>query len=80
MKRAKTELVRFPAMILWWAQVTETPEERRIAVFSKGTENGLIIKIPVGGQAQPISGDGAKLEWKKAQKNPKKKANFRCNK
>jgi hypothetical protein len=27
---------------------------------------------PVGGQWHPISGTGARLLWKKAQKNPKK--------
>jgi hypothetical protein len=44
-----------------------------MAVLSKGTENGLITVIPVGGQIQPISGEGASLAWKKAQKKPKKK-------
>lgn len=29
--------------------------------------------MPTGGQQPPSSGVGARLEWKKAQKNPKKK-------
>jgi len=43
-----------------------------MAVFSKGTPQGLIGCIPVGGQTQPISGVGARALWKKAQKNEKK--------
>lgn len=50
-------------MMLWWAQVTVTPEARRTAVFSRGTSNGLRVVIPVGGQQPPNSGVGAKLEW-----------------
>lgn len=61
-----------PEVSLWWAQVTVTPEARRRAVFRRGTENGLIGVIPVGGHKQPIIGVGASLEWKKAQKNAKK--------
>lgn len=56
----------------WWAQVTVTPDARSTAVFRSGTENGLSGAIPVGGQAQPISGVGANLLWKKAQKKAKK--------
>lgn len=41
-------------------------------MFSNGTLNGLSGLIPVGGQAQPNSGVGAKLLWKKAQKKAKK--------
>lgn len=28
---------------LWWALVTAPPEESRIAVFSRGIENGFIL-------------------------------------
>ena len=42
-------------------------------MFNKGTEKGSIGLIPIGGHEQPISTAGASLEWKKAQKNPKKK-------
>lgn len=42
-------------------------------VFKKGTSNGLSVSIPNGGQIPPIATDGIKIEWKKAQKNPKKK-------
>jgi len=41
-------------------------------VFSRGTEKGLRGLIPVGGQEQPSSGEGARLLWKKAQKKAKK--------
>lgn len=57
---------------LWWAHVTVTPEAKRTAVFRRGTENGLIGVIPVGGHLHPISGVGARLLWKKAQKKAKK--------
>lgn len=50
-------------MMLWWAQVTVTPEASSTAVFSRGTSNGLRVVIPVGGQAPPSSGVGARLEW-----------------
>lgn len=49
-----------------------TPDARSTAVFSRGIENGLIALIPVGGQEHPISGVGASLLWKKAQKKAKK--------
>jgi len=59
-------------MSLWWAQVTVTPEDSRIIVFSKGTWKGLNGKIPWGGQNLPISKVGESLLWKKAQKKEKK--------
>jgi hypothetical protein len=37
-------------------------------VFKSGTANGSSGVIPGGGQLQPISGVGANLLWKKAQK------------
>lgn len=52
--------------------MTETPEASRTAVFNKGTAKGFKGVMPVGGQVHPISGVGARLEWKKAQKKPKK--------
>jgi len=42
-------------------------------VFSRGTENGFKGSMPAGGQQDPSSGVGARLLWKKAQKNAKKK-------
>ena len=60
-------------MMLWCAHVTVTPEDRRTAVFNRGTPKGSRVVIPVGGQQPPISGEGARLEWKKAQKKPRKK-------
>lgn len=62
-----------PSVRLWWAQVTVAPEARRTAVLRRGTLNGLIGEIAVGGQVQPSSGVGARALWKKAQKNEKKK-------
>ena len=47
--------------ILWWAQVTVTPEDSNTAVFSRGTKNGFIGLMPVGGQATPSSIVGASL-------------------
>ena len=63
----------WPFIIAWWAQVTVAPELNNIAVLSKGTENGLSIWIPMGGQRAPNSIAGARLLWKKAQKNDTKK-------
>ena len=53
--------------------MTVTPDARSTAVFNKGIENGLIALIPAGGHEQPNSGAGARLLWKNAQKNAKKK-------
>lgn len=50
-------------MILWWAQVTVTPDARSTAVLRRGTSKGSRVEIPVGGQHPPSSGVGAKLEW-----------------
>ena len=52
---------RRPSINLWCAHVTVTPDAKRTAVFRRGTENGLIGVIPVGGQQQPSSGVGANL-------------------
>lgn len=41
----------------------DTPEARRIEVFSRGTSRGFSGRIPVGGQQPPNSGVGARLEW-----------------
>ena len=38
-----------------------TPLAKSTAVFNKGTLNGLIGIIPVGGHVQPSSGVGARL-------------------
>lgn len=70
--RAWVVLGRSASINLWCAQVTVTPEAKSTAVFSSGTEKGFRGWIPVGGQLQPNSGVGAKLLWKKAQKNAKK--------
>jgi len=43
-------------------------------VFRKGISQGLNTTIPFGGHIDPISIEGAKLLWKKAQKKAKKKS------
>ena len=53
--------------------MTVTPEAKRMAVFRSGTSIGFSGLIPTGGHCPPSSGVGARLEWKKAQKNPRKK-------
>lgn len=54
---------RFPSIMLWWVQVTVTPEARRTAVLRSGTSKGSRGWMPVGGQQPPSSGVGARLEW-----------------
>lgn len=65
--------VKLPSIKAWWAHVIVTPELRRIAVFKRGIWKGLNGLIPTGGQIVPISIEGARLLWKKAQKKEKKK-------
>jgi len=60
-------------IIAWWDHVTVAPEDKRIVVLRRGMLNGLNGIIFVGGQICPNSILGAKLEWKKAQKNERKK-------
>lgn len=62
----------FFAIKAWWAQVTVTPEERRIMVLRRGTWAGLNGSTPIGGHSSPNSVTGANLLWKNAQKNEKK--------
>lgn len=57
-----------PAIRAWWDHVTLMPELKRTIVLSRGTPVGSKVWIPKGGQVLPISTDGAKLLWKKAQK------------
>lgn len=61
-----------PLTILWWAHVTVAPELNKIAVLNNGTENGFKGSIPLGGHIIPISTEGDKLLWKKAQKKDTK--------
>jgi hypothetical protein len=70
--RAWIVFIRFWFINLWWAHVTVTPDASNVAVFKRGTLNGFSGLIPAGGHAHPISGVGAKLLWKNAQKNAKK--------
>jgi len=61
-----------PEIISWCAQVTVAPDKSNIKVLSKGTPQGLNAWIALGGQTEPISTAGDKLEWKKAQKKARK--------
>ena len=65
-------LVRSLAKIARWDQVTVIPDDNKMTVFNNGMPQGSIVVIFSGGQTSPISTDGAKLQWKKAQKNEKK--------
>lgn len=58
---------------LWWAQVTLTPELRRIRVLSRGPWKGLNAVSMNGGQTLPTSCAGVKEEWKNVQKKAAKK-------
>ena len=71
--RLKIASVLCPLIILWCAQVTVAPELKSITVFRRGTENGSRGLTPIGGHITPISTEGDKLLWKKAQKKEKKK-------
>ena len=62
----------FPCIKEWWAYVTVTPDDKRITVLSKGSSNGLIASMPIGGQWAPISIVGDRALWKKAQNIAKK--------
>lgn len=55
------------------AHVIVAPLDNSTVVFSRGTSKGLIALTPAGGHTVPISTLGLSEEWKKAQKNAKKK-------
>ena len=59
---------RFFSGILDFADF-KNKDNNKIKVFNKGTPKESNTGIPTGGQTDPISIDGAKLECKKAQKN-----------
>jgi len=44
------------------AQVTVAPLDSKIVVFKRGTSNGLMLEIPLGGQTLPSSILGLKEE------------------
>ena len=54
---------RLPSIMLWWAQVTVTPDARSTAVLRRGTSKGSSGVMPEGGQQPPMSGVGLRLEW-----------------
>lgn len=64
---------KFLFKIEWCVHVTVKPEHTKIIVLSRGMSNGLKGLIPIGGHNWPISTEGAKDEWKYAQKNEIKK-------
>lgn len=59
--RAWMASFRFFFIMLWWAHVTVTPDDKRVAVFRSGTRNGFKGVIPDGGHDTPISVVGARL-------------------
>jgi len=63
-----------------WVQVIEAPLDKRTVVFKRGTSNGLIGSIPIGGHIAPTSIFGLNDEWKNAQKKAKnRKASLTIN-
>jgi len=50
-----------PYSIEWCAQVRLTPEDSKINVFKRGTDQGLKAIIPIEGKTQPISIFGLRL-------------------
>jgi hypothetical protein len=59
-------------MISWWAHVTVAPDESDIGVFNEGISQGLEGLMLVGGQIEPISIAGDRLEWRKAREEAAK--------
>jgi len=63
--------IRFSDIKQWCdhvSDVTVNPDDSRIIVFNSAALNGLIVIIPIGGQAQPVSVEGVSLLWKNVQK------------
>lgn len=52
----------------WWAYVIVAPLDNNITVFNKGSSNGFIASIPIGGHSPPSSIPGFNELWKNAQK------------
>jgi hypothetical protein len=50
-----------PLKIALCAQVIVTPDDNKIIVFNSGKPQGSNGIMPLGGQTQPTSIDGAKL-------------------
>lgn len=59
-------------IMLWWAHVTVTPDDRRMMVFRSGILMGLKGLIERGGQFWPSSMVGEILVWRNAQKKATK--------
>jgi len=66
-----------PKQTARWAHVTEKPEKIKTKVLNKGNSIEGIVWIPTGGNSEPISIEGHKAAWKKAQKKPKNNINQR---
>jgi hypothetical protein len=65
-------ILELPIIKARCAHVILTPDDNNIIVFNKGKPHGFKTTIPAGGHTHPIAIDGARLQWKKAQKKPKK--------
>jgi len=61
-----------PCIKEWCAYVTVTPDDNKIIVLSKGSSNGFIALIPIGGQWAPNTTVGDNELWKYAQNIPRK--------
>lgn len=72
MVRANMDFLKFLFSISWWAQVTDTPEDKRRIVLMRGILIGLNEWMAKGGQAWPISGIGEILLCRNPQKNETK--------
>ena len=72
--------ILFLICTLWCAQVTLTPEDNKIAVFSKGTLKGSRGETRRGGHVNPTSWTGQSLLWKKDQNQAiKNKTSLKIN-
>lgn len=71
-KKPKKAYSYKPPRIALCAQVIEAPDVKSKRVFNRGTPYGLNTDIPTGGHSAPTHIEGAKLEWKNAQKKAKK--------
>jgi hypothetical protein len=68
---AETTIAGIQPTLLYYALTPHKPEANNTQLPNKGILQGFTAFIPLGGQMEPISIAGARLEWKKAQKKLK---------
>lgn len=71
--RRISHFIFFPIIRKWWEAVNVIPDLNKINVLRRGILIGLNDSIPLQGHICPIKISGDKEQWKKAQKNDKKK-------